>query len=104
VLRIGGAFSSTGLHSGILVAISIISTWAWGRQEDVYLAHGVDAKHTRGSLHYTGGALDIWWKGINLDDAIDVAHQLRLILGSDYDVIAKPDHVHIEWQPKGPIN
>lgn len=60
----------------------------------------VSDRHTgrvTGSLHNVGLAVDL-----TLPDTVDVslgAKMLASALGPQYDVIAEPDHIHIEFQP-----
>lgn len=66
----------------------------------VVTAHGPEAAHSRGSLHYVWLAIDLrrWY----LDDADAACQELQAALGPDYDVVLEKTHVHIEHQPKGP--
>jgi hypothetical protein len=68
----------------------------------------IDREHSRGSLHYTGDAIDVWW---NDDDWTEeegrvVAHEIQANLGQDYDVVKREGkyHIHVEYQPKTGVN
>lgn len=60
-----------------------------------------EGKHSRGSLHYDGKAVDIRSR-----DMAEPAGFVELLkdalggLGSDYDVVLEKDHIHCEYQPK----
>lgn len=70
-----------------------------------------DGIHGRGSLHYSGQAVDLRTRhltksvgGVTMIDRDLTARihrgiKLSLING-DYDVILEKDHIHIEFQPK----
>lgn len=63
-----------------------------------------DGKHSAGSKHYTGGAFDIRTRDIPQDQWQIVAGDIRERLGSEFDVVVEKDHLHIENDPKTPIN
>ncbi len=54
------------------------------------------------SLHYAGYAIDlrIWDFQHNTELLNRVVNTVRKRLGSQYDVVLKSDHIHIEFQPK----
>lgn len=61
---------------------------------EAVITSGRDGKHMEGSKHYEGKAFDLrTWHVIE-----EVAKQLRMYLGKDYDVIVEKDHIHIEWE------
>lgn len=63
-----------------------------------------DGKHSPGSRHYTGGAFDIRTRDIPKDQWQIVAGDIRERIGIEYDVVVEKDHIHIEHDPKSPIN
>ena len=63
-----------------------------------------DGTHGRKSLHYTGYAIDIRTRDLPRDiSPVHVALKLRHALGAEFDVVEENDHIHIEYQPKAPI-
>lgn len=93
-LRPEALFAAT-LSMFVLEDLSPESTWE--------MSSGIEGRHSRGSLHYAGQAFDISARGlkIRLDDYADALGQA---LGDDFDVIAEGSHVHVEFQPKTPVN
>lgn len=79
--------------------------------EQIYAAAGVptltvtslrDGRHSAGSLHYSGNAVDLRiWELNARGKTAEVAARLRAALGADYDVVPEADHIHIEYDPKG---
>lgn len=53
--------------------------------------------HGEGSLPYHNDAIDIRRPQTQY---LEIASGLRSRLGKDFDVILKPDHIHIEYDPK----
>lgn len=71
---------------------------------DTVITSGGDGKHSRGSLHYSGNALDFRTRHLDSLEAVDrVVAAMRLALGAEYDVVKEPTHIHVEYQPKGPV-
>lgn len=58
-----------------------------------------DGTHMEGSKHYEGNAFDMrrWHVGSRVKEFIA---RLKTALGSDYDVVNEPTHIHVEYDPK----
>lgn len=55
-----------------------------------------EGNHCAGSLHYAHLAVDV-----GREKAMTYAYrEIKRVLGKDYDVILKPNHIHIEYDPK----
>lgn len=61
----------------------------------------IDGTHSAGSLHYAGMAFDARTRDLPPGEVQEVATLARAALGADFDVVVEPDHLHIEYQPKG---
>lgn len=59
-----------------------------------------DGKHHTNSLHYAGLACDlrIWFLG-GLPERTRFTAAIAQLVGEDYDVVLRPDHIHTEFQP-----
>ena len=78
-----------------------------GTIQDIYKEHGSkdmvitsanDSKHSSGSKHYRGDAVDLRvWNLDNIDKTVD---DIRQAIGMDFDVINEDDHIHLEYHPK----
>lgn len=99
-----------GLRSELSIALTVITSICLEHGVSVELSHGPDGKHTRASIHYSGGAVDLLIGLRPSDPKVDktqLTEQLRLALGQDFDIVheepGKPnEHHHIEFQPKEP--
>lgn len=62
-----------------------------------------DGLHGRGSKHYVGSAFDIRTRDLRADVIQMLATEIKERLGTEYDVVVEPDHLHLEHDPKQPI-
>jgi len=65
-------------------------------QEELVVTSTYEGNHSEGSLHYVDLAEDIrrHKKGQEVRDTIQNK------LGMDYDIVLRPTHIHIEYDPK----
>jgi hypothetical protein len=70
---------------------------------DCVITAGIDGKHSAGSLHYVGLALDFRSRTIPSGLRQEMRDKIAKRLGSAFDVVLEDDHYHIELQPKLPI-
>lgn len=76
--------------------------------DGVYSKHGIDcvvtsatdSKHGRGSFHYLGMAFDLRTRDMDSNLKQEIVIELRIALGSEFDVVLESDHIHVEWNPK----
>lgn len=71
---------------------------------DCVITAGVDGKHSAGSLHYVGLALDFRTRHIPNADLERIRAKIASRLSSQFDFVLESDHFHLELQPKTPIN
>jgi len=93
-LRPETLFAAT-LSMLVLEDLSPESTWE--------MSSGAEGRHSHGSLHYAGQAFDISARGLQVP-VNDYADALGQALDDDFDVISEGDHIHVEFQPKTPVN
>lgn len=81
---------------------------------ELVVTSAVDGKHMRGSLHYSGAAIDLrfwryverWeetatgWRAELKPQYWHLIEDLRERLGPDYDVVVEDDHLHVEYDPE----
>jgi cellobiose phosphorylase len=86
------------MKSGILKILSYVEDVYQEFGEEPVITSANDGKHMIGSKHYVGKALDFRTRYFD-DKTIDlVVAELKLVLGSDYDIIKEYLHKHIEEQ------
>jgi hypothetical protein len=83
-------------------AYSIAESVITGLGAPFVVTSGTDGKHSVGSLHYGGNAMDVRrWDLDRLGKTSQAVSLIRAQLGNDFDVILESDHIHIEYDPKG---
>lgn len=93
-----GSVRVHGIKPEILLSI-LIAERIWSTHgADLVITSLIDGKHSLGSLHYVGMAVDL--RRWQLDDPEQAVEELKAALGPDYDVILESTHVHVEFQPK----
>lgn len=89
------------MNTALQVARDIFALY----QRDCIVTSAVDGKHSRGSLHYVGYAVDLRRRVFTDPGQVDdVTAMLRESLTPEYDVVLEPSHWHIEFQPKRGLN
>ena len=63
----------------------------------------IDGKHSRGSLHYSGNAIDLRTRHMHAESISRVVVLLKDALGDDFDVVKESNHLHLEYDPKEPF-
>lgn len=64
----------------------------------------VDGKHSPGSKHYVGGAFDIRTMTLTKEQIQLIASDIKDRIGTEFDVVVEKDHIHVELDPKAPLN
>jgi len=72
-----------------------------GTTSDATVTYSTNGEHTSpASKHYTGEAVDLRTRDLTTNtQKVEFKEQLQDLLGSDYDVILEPDHIHLEYDP-----
>ena len=70
------------------------------KEQDLVLVitAALDGKHSFGSFHYLGLAIDI--RTNTLSDPEKMYERIKQKISSAFDVILHTTHIHIEYQPK----
>ena len=73
-----------------------------GRPEGVTVTSARDGRHSWGSKHYSGLALDFRVRYWDKATAQKATKMVRDIVGDDFDIVLEWDkiHVHAEYHPK----
>lgn len=70
---------------------------------DCVITSAIDGKHSRGSLHYVGLALDFRTNNMPSGELPRIRDKIATRLGENFDFLLEKDHFHLELQPKTPI-
>jgi len=94
-----------GLKPEILLAIQIAGgVWDFLGMLELVITAVSDGKHSAGSKHYIGHAVDLRSRNFSEAGKEKALALLKECLGPDFDVLDEGDHIHIEFDPKSPIN
>lgn len=83
---------------GVIVANSIFEKHG----KEFTLTSVVDSKHSRGSKHYSGNAIDARTRHLSTVEADRLTIAINTALGADFDVVLESTHLHLEYHPKDP--
>lgn len=93
-----------GLRPEIVIGLTIANDVFREFGFDCIVTAGIDGSHSRGSIHYKGLAVDLRTRHIPAAEHPKVVAKLQERLGDEFDVVLEGDHIHLEWDPKTPIN
>lgn len=68
--------------------------------QELVVTSGLEGEHSAGSLHYYGYAVDLRTRYFTDVEKREAYDYLVARLGVTYDVIWKPTHIHVEYDPK----
>jgi hypothetical protein len=89
-----------GVRPEVAIALTIVARVFADKGLECVVTSVTDGKHGRGSLHYVGQAADLRNATVPPNQRPLLASALREALGPQFDVVAEPDHFHLEFQPK----
>ena len=106
-LRIKPGVDMGGIRSEATVALMVVFNILAPHTTEVVVTSCKDGRHSRGSLHYKGLALDIRTNNLQADDQQKrlLRDEIRACLGVQFDVILEDlgganEHLHVEFDPK----
>ena len=89
----------TGLRPELIIA-AIVAMEVYNKYKlDIVITSVTDGKHSATSLHYAGCAFDIRIKNVPGTSHYILRDEIKANLTSDFDVVLKSDHIHVEFQP-----
>lgn len=101
MLKIKEGVDIAGIRPEMLLAINVCERIYDQYNIDFVITACRDGKHSAGSLHYVGLAIDCRSRDIATDQLkTEIVRQMRLSLGKQFDVVVERTHFHIEFQPK----
>lgn len=98
-LKEGVKLSQLSPHIVLAIMITASIYEKLGANEFV-VTSGSDGKHKTDSKHYSGNAFDCRIWTLPKDHREVAADCIQDALGDDFDVIFKPTHIHVEYDPK----
>ena len=95
--------STIGLQSlkpQLLLALIIVDQIMKENGQQAVITSLNDAKHSKTSIHYNGGAVDLRSRFFNAPELILGLCKEALGHNPDLDIIYEGNHFHLEYQPK----
>ena len=89
-----------GVRNEISLAIICVNQMFHDFTYSCVITSVTDGKHSRTSLHNSGGAFDVRTRYLEDDEAKEIALEIADALTDEFDVVLEKDHLHIEFQPK----
>jgi hypothetical protein len=86
-----------GLDRGMHPAIDKASRIWRHHGRTLVITSGLDGRHSQGSRHYSGRALDFRSRDLERSARNRVVRELRRVLGRDFLVLLEKDHIHVEY-------
>lgn len=80
---------------GILIAFDLYQKC----KQEFVITSITDGLHKSGSLHYDGLAFDIRTFNLRGISGYEMVDRLKEALGSQFDVVLEPSHIHVEFDP-----
>jgi len=106
VISIKYGASVRGLRVEALLALTVAGLIYAEYGKPCVLTEGTGGKHGKHSHHHKGLAIDLrirdpggLWELTQLEIQ-EIVDKLRIRLGSEYQVVSEPDHIHIEFDPE----
>ncbi len=107
-----GPFARGELGPGLSPYVNMVGNVFDDFTYDSRITHIRDGKHSEGSLHYIGDAIDVIWlpyRDLPDEMAYQIRDELYQMLNGfpkiaglvpDYDIVYEKSHFHLEYQPK----
>lgn len=89
-----------GMKPEIMLAITIAVDIFNEHGKDTIITEITGGKHSVGSLHYVGYAVDLRTRHLDPGQAKAIVSDLKAALTDEYDCILEKTHIHCEFQPK----
>lgn len=106
-MQLKAGVSVRGLRPELVVAIGVAGWVFSAAGHELTVTSACEGKHSKGSKHYSGLAVDLRTRDIPGGPegiaATSLAVDLREALGNEFDVVVEKTHIHVEFHPKEPL-
>lgn len=87
-----------GLHVSMRIVLTVVENIYRKHNQESVITSGLDGKHSLGSYHRFGMALDYRTRFFKSDEeSLEVAEEIRQKLGNKYTVVFEGDHIHTQY-------
>jgi len=104
MMRFKAGVKLQGIQPEIVATFQTVEA-AFAPKEAVITSANDGKEHRRGSLHYSGNAIDLRVRHLVEGEAVRIHLLIKTSLTDEYDVLHEhigtdEEHIHIEFQPK----
>lgn len=99
-MKLENGVSIIGVSAEIVLAINVVELAFKVVEEECVITSLTDGKHSRGSFHYVGMAVDFRTKHLTESKLGRLKQLIAPSLNNEFDIVWEADHLHIEFQPK----
>ena len=103
-MKIKPGVNILGLKPETIIGAIIVNDYFNEIGKEFVITSAIDSKHKWGSLHYQGLAFDVRTRHLDPDKLSGIVIELKSRLAGLFDVVLESDHIHVEYQPKKPVN
>ena len=101
MIRFKDDVSLFGVRPEIVLAIFVAHEVYRDIGKELVVTSCRDGKHSPGSRHWIGYAVDLRTRHLTPTEALDVRDELADRLTDEFDVVLESNHLHVEVDPKG---
>ena len=92
--------SVDGIKKEIITLIAILNCYFYLRiGKPLVITSCTDGKHMKGSKHYSGYAIDIRTRHLNVQEIEKLIIWFKNSYDKEYDIVLEKDHIHVEYDP-----
>lgn len=92
--------SLKGLKTEILFGVIILAGILREMGLRLTITAGTDGKHSEGSLHYVGLAVDIRTRDMTKEQALKAIAAFKERAEQQFDIVLEATHIHLEYDPR----
>lgn len=100
MLSLKNGVSLRGMQPQVLLAVQVALQAYTDAGYDLVITSCTDGKHSRGSRHYVGLAVDFRIRHVDKESLPEIYRRIKEALGTEYDVILEKTHIHVEYDPE----
>ena len=90
----------TGIQPEMIIGKDVAQAVFAAMEYDFIITSITDGKHSKGSRHYSGQAIDIRTRHMSSVVAKEARDKIAKALPNDFDCVLEKTHIHLEFDPR----